>query len=82
MPTPVRLRLPSRFILESIEQCAGCEALRLYHVRGPDQKSAADTREAKAGQGGGEDEEDRKPRAEMEAVEQPRRRWRSSCTLG
>ena len=30
---------------------------------------AANTREAKAGLGGGNDEEDRKPRAEMKAVE-------------
>ena len=34
------------------------------------QKTAANTREAKAGHGGGGDEEDRKRRVEMEAVEQ------------
>ena len=54
--------------MERIEQCAAYEVLRPEHVRGPDQKPAANTRKAKAGKCSGEDEEDLKPKAKMEAI--------------
>ena len=58
--------------MERVEQRAADEVLRPDHARGLDQELAADAREAEAGEGGGEDEEDLEPRAEIEAVVQVR----------
>ena len=54
--------------MEGIEEGATHEVLRPDHARGLDQNPAAETREAEAGEGGGEDEEDLEPWAESEVV--------------
>lgn len=54
--------------MECVEQCAAYEVLRPDHVRGPDQKPAAEAREAEASQGQGGS----RTRAKMEAVVQIR----------
>ena len=58
------------FFVECIEQCTTNEVWRPHHFRGPDQKLAANACEAKAGEGSGEDEKDREPRAKFEAIVQ------------
>ena len=56
--------------VEGIEQRAAYEVLGPDHARGRDQELAAEAGEAEAGEGGGEDEEDIEPGAEIEAVEE------------
>ena len=54
--------------MEGIEEGATHEVLRPDHARRFDQKRAAETREAKASEGGGEGEEDLEYWAETDAV--------------
>ena len=54
--------------MECIEEGATHEVLGPEHARRFDQKCAAETREAKAGEGGGESEEALEPCAETDAV--------------
>ena len=54
--------------MESIEQRAAYKILWPDHVRGPDQKCATNASKAKAGQGRGEDEENREAWPEIEVV--------------
>lgn len=54
--------------MEGVEESATHEVLRPDHARRHDQKQVAETGEAKAGEGGGEDEGLLEPWAETEAV--------------
>jgi len=54
--------------VEGIEERTADKVLRPDHARRCDQKLAAEAREAEAGEGGREGEEELEPRAEIEAV--------------
>ena len=65
---PIATQTRVVFFVECIEKRAANEVWRPHHIGWPDQKFAADACEAKAGEGSGQDEKDREPRAKVEAI--------------